>query len=52
MKVMQLIAAAFFATMPVAALACPGHDHKQASSCMDGYTWDEDTSACVEVVSS
>lgn len=51
MKATKLIAVAFFATMPVAVLACPAHD-KQASSCMEGYSWDEETNACVEVVSS
>lgn len=48
----KLLTAAFLALMPVAALACPGHGHEQASSCMSGYTWDDETKACVEVVSS
>ena len=48
----KVLTAAFLAFMPVAAFACPGHDHEQASSCMSGYTWDSETQACVEVVSS
>ena len=48
----KLLTAAFLAFMPVAAFACPGHDHTQASSCMTGYTWDDESKACVEIVQS
>lgn len=48
----KLLTAAFFAFAPLAALACPGHGREQASSCMDGYSWDDETASCVEVVSS
>ncbi len=48
----KVLTAAFLAFMPVAAFACPGKSYEQASSCMDGYTWDEEAHACVEIVSS
>lgn len=48
----KLLTAAFLSLMPVAAFACPGHDHEQASSCMNGYTWDDETGACVQIVQS
>ena len=47
-----VLTAAFLAFAPVAALACPGHDHEQASSCMTGYTCDDDARACVQIVQS
>ena len=52
MKIVRILTAAFMTFMPVAAFACPGHDIEQASSCMDGYTWDDQTLACVEIVQS
>ena len=52
MKLTKLLAAAFLSLMPVAGFACPGHDYEQASSCMDGYAWDDETNACVQIVQS
>lgn len=52
MKLTKLLTAAFLSLMPVAAFACPGHSYDQASSCMDGYSWDDETRACVQIVQS
>ena len=52
MKAMTFLTAAFFSFMPVTAFASCSDGHEQASSCMDGFTWDDDTASCVEVVSS
>ena len=49
----KILTAAFLAFMPVTAFAaCQGHDYDQASSCVDGYTWDDTTKACVKIVNS
>ncbi|WP_292021342.1 hypothetical protein [Maritimibacter sp. UBA3975] len=51
MKAKTFLAAACMTLLPMGAFAmCSGHA-ETASSCMDGYTWDAETSACVEVVS-
>lgn len=52
MKMTKFLTAAFLSLTPVAAFACPGHDYEQASSCMDGYTWDDEARACVQIVQS
>lgn len=51
MNPLKLITAAFFAMMPTLGFAmCTGHD-ETANVCQSGYTWDETTQACVEIVS-
>ncbi|MCB1339170.1 MAG: adenylosuccinate lyase [Maritimibacter sp.] len=51
MTVTRLLAAAFFALMPMASFAtCSGHE--QANACAEGFTWDAETNSCVEVVAS
>jgi hypothetical protein len=36
---------------PIAAWAqCSGHSEQQATSCAEGSTWDQDTNACVPIV--
>ncbi len=52
MKLTGVLTAAFLAFMPATAFAMCSDGHQQASSCMDGYTWDDETRACVEIVQS
>lgn len=51
MKPFAILAAAFIALAPVAAFArqC---NKETANVCEDGFTWDSETQACVEIVSS
>ncbi len=50
MKPFALISAAFLAFAPAAALAreC---NKEMANVCQDGYVWDHEAGACVEIVS-
>ena len=51
MKAKTFFAAVCMSLLPMGAFAmCAGHE-ETASSCMDGYTLDAETGACVEVVS-
>ena len=52
MKLTKLLTAAFLSLMPVASFACEGKGYEQASSCMDGYNWDDETRTCVQIVQS
>lgn len=52
MKAKTFLAAVCMTLLPVAGFAMCSSQHETASSCKDGYTWDSETSACVEVVSS
>lgn len=48
MRAKTFLSALALIAMPALALACPGHD-KAAASCMEGYTWDPDSAACVQI---
>ena len=52
MRLTGVLTAAFLAFTPLAAFAACVDSHERASSCMDGYTWDDETKACVEIVNS
>ena len=52
MKIAKLLTAAFLAFMPATAFAMCSDGHEQASSCAQGYSWDDETKACVEIVNS
>lgn len=49
MKPFAILAAAFIALAPAAAFAM-GCNKETANVCQDGFTWDHETQACVEVV--
>lgn len=51
MKARTMFAAACMALLPVTGFAmCAGHLEEVAASCKDGFTWDQATSTCIEVV--
>jgi len=52
MKATKFLAAAFFALMPAAGFAMCSDHKESASVCATGMVWDDDSQACVEIVSS
>ncbi len=48
----KLLAAAFFALMPIAAMACSGATLEEVSICKDGFVWNNETGTCDEIVQS
>lgn len=47
MNAKTLLTAAALAIFPALAMACPSHD-TASMSCKEGYTFDADSSTCVE----
>ena len=52
MRLTRVLTAAFLVFTPVAGFAMCSDGHEQASSCANGYTWDDEAKACVEIVQS